>query len=288
MASRGSFVCKLVGAMDRLTSYGQTLETMAGNVFDDGNFGGDEAHEFVVGDDPLNEPMPKGQGYELSFMHYKDGDLHNKPYFVTTQLGSPFPSYHMNPLPKFPARWTLIPNVRPPCESISAPRIRLAPQELAGKVQILDQMINAAAVEVEQPLPVTLNLSHQTLGDPYQYQALRAFLGVNRRVEVLNLNDNELEDIQDLVLTRVRVLHLSHNNFVSFDAIPHVPQCEVLHLKNNFLSGFSGLSKAKFPRLKHLTIDLNPIQHKENYFETIKSAIPTLETIDGARRSVAH
>jgi hypothetical protein len=236
-----------------------------------------EPGELVVGDDPLRAPLPRGQGYELSFMHHKDPTMHSKPYFFTTQLGSPFPSYHSNPLPNFPARWCSIPNVRPPCESLTAPRIRLAPIELGKHINVLEKMTNAAASEGSQPHTRTLNLSHQALGDPYQAAALRAFVSLNRYIDTLNLNDNELEDILDLDLSEVRCLHLSHNNFVSFDGIPPLPKCEILHLKDNFLSGYSGLTKSKFPRLRYLTIDLNPIEHDPKLWDRLRDHIPTLE-----------
>jgi hypothetical protein len=267
--------------MDRITGFGRKLEAMAANIFDGAASG--EGEELIVGEDPLAMPMPRGESFELSFMHYKEPHMHITAYFFTTQLGSPFPSYHSNPLPKFPARWTSIRGVKPPCESLAAPRIRLAPQELGPKVNVLEKMIEAGRTEGNQPMPAILNLSHQALGDPYQFTALRAFLSINKHVEVLNLNDNELDDIVELELGNVRVLHVSSNNFVSFDALPPLPRCHTLHLKNNFLSGFSGLSKSKFPSLLHISVDLNPIQHRENLVKTLKETIPTLATIDGVR-----
>src|SRR3989338_9647967 len=64
----------------------------------------------------------------------------------------------------------------------------------------------------------SLNLAYQCLGDPYQYEAFVTFMDLNRNVKILNLNDNELEDINDLNLNSVVRLHVSRNNFVSFEA----------------------------------------------------------------------
>lgn len=274
--------------LGQLTSYGQALERAATNLFEgnpaaSGVF--DEGpSEFEVGVDPRDADFPVGKGFELSFMHYKNPAMHSKPYFFTTQLGSPFPSYHSNPLPKFPARWTLINGVKPPCENLTAPRIRLAPQELVQKTDILRKMAECGVSESTQPHVTVLNLSHQALGDPYQYQALAAFLAVNRFVEVLNLNDNELEDITDLepYLENVRVLHVGCNNFVTFDSLPKLPKCEELYLKNNFVSGFVGFTSSRFPSLKVIDIDLNPIEHVKKLEENIRDRVPTVVRVIGA------
>lgn len=270
--------------MDKLTEYGSRLEGMAANIFDDPDE--DVADANTNDHDGLFEhpPLPKGQGYQLSFMHHKDPSLHTKPYFLTSQLGAPFPSYHSNPQPRFPARWTLIPKVRPPVESILAPRIRLGPNELGQKIKILDKMNEAGYQEgTDQPMPVSLNLTHQCLGDPYQYEMLKAFLSVNSMVQVLNLNDNELEDITDLRMDHVVKLHLSLNNFVSFIALPaSLPMLEELHVKNNFLSTLVGFDSSRFPRLRRVSIDLNPLQHMENIFDEMHSRVPTLEVLTGS------
>ena len=271
--------------MDRISDFGRQLESAAQGIFDGPAVEDGNAMEIDIGiTDPTQVPMPTGKGFNLSFMHYKDPTLHAKPYFFTSQLGSPFPSYHSNPQPKFPARWTLIPGVRPPCENLTAPRIRLAPQELVPKVDVFRKMRNVGHSESTQGDVKVLNLSHQCLGDEYQLYGLLAFLAINKEVEVLNLNDNELEDIIVLeeVVKKVRVLHLSHNNFVAFDSLPYFPNLERLYVNDNFFSGFDGLTSSRFPKLKYINIDLNPIQHKHGVTVTFKDRLPTLEVIYGA------
>lgn len=242
-----------------------------------------DGDELIIGDDRKNENF-RGHGFQLSFMHHAEPKNHDKPYFFTTQLGAPHPSYHTNPLPSFPARWTTIPNVKMPCESIIAPRIRLGPQELERifpTKQMLRMRDAASSEGSNQPKTTTLNLSHQALGDPYQYEAFVTFMALNKHVKVLNLNDNELEDITDLELPEVVRLHLSNNNFISFDALPDLPMCEELFLTDNFLSGLSGLSESKFPRLRVLNVVRNPVHHIANYRTIVLNQIATIEEIDG-------
>lgn len=242
--------------------------------------------ELTIGDpaDLDRTRLPVGHGYELGYMYYKNDANHDSAYFTTTQLGTPFPSYHSNPLPEFPARWTCIPGVKPPVENVLAPRIRLGPRELTLKSQLLMTRIrDAATAEEEQPSAVTLNLAHQSLGDPYQYAAFVTFMDLNRFVRVLNLNDNELDDITDLDLPNCVKLFISSNSFVSFYAIPELPSCEEMYATNNFFSGFAGLDASRFPVLRILNVQKNPIQHLEDYRAAVQERVPTVEFVDGER-----
>jgi len=168
--------------------------------------------------------------------------------------------------------------------SIIAPRIRLAPQELKNVHRTLLRLRETAHLETQQPQPVALNLSHQCLGDAYQITALAAFLALHKSVQLLNLNDNELDDIADLELPSVVKLHLSHNNIVSFHALPQLPNCEELHLRDNFISSMSGLTHGKFPKLKRLTTAANPIEHLSTYPSFIFDQLPQLHKIDQHER----
>ncbi len=226
-----------------------------------------------------------GNGYNLSFVHHKHREAHDRPYFFASAIGAPFPSYHSNPMPNFPARWTDIEGANTPCENLTAPRIRLAPKELTNNNRdILAKMRATAEAEQNPPNQLeSLNLAYQALGDPYQYEAFVTFMDLNRNVKVLNLNDNDLEDINDLNLTTVVRLHVSRNNFVSFEALPVLPNCEELFLSENFLSGFNGIDGKKFPKVRVLEVGLNPIAMLPNYREKLKKKIPSLEYVDGLR-----
>ena len=228
----------------------------------------------------------KGTGYDISFVHHKNRAAHERPYFFASPLGAPFPSYHSNPMPNFPARWTQIPGVVTPCETLLAPRVRLAPKELdQERRDALDKMRCTATAERGEQLAEleSLNLGYQALGDPYQYEAFVTFMDLNRNVKVLNLTDNELEDITDLDLTSVVRLHLSNNNFVSFEALPPLPNCEELYLTENFVSGLRGLKKENMPKLRVLNVHHNPVALLTGYRKKLKRILPSLEYVDGLR-----
>jgi Leucine-rich repeat (LRR) protein len=106
-------------------------------------------------------------------------------------------------------------------------------------------------------------------------------MDLNRQVKLLNLNDNELEDISDLDLTNVVRLHLSHNSLVSFNALPPLPNCEELYVYNNFLSSLTGFTEERFPKLRILSIDHNPLNHLSQYRQQLKALVPTLQLVDG-------
>lgn len=221
----------------------------------------------------------KQGNYQLSYRRY-NRTHHRKPWHFVSALGAPFPSYHSNPEPNFPARWTQIPGVRSPCENITAPRIRLAPNELEKKHELIEQLHLAAGKQTITPQPRVLNLSYQSLGDAYQYDALRTFLKLNSTVEILNLDGNELEDITDLSIDRVRKLYISENNFATFESLPDMPNLEELYMKRNFITSTLGLSTSKFPRLRKISIYANPFEAKKEYREDLLDAIPTLVAID--------
>ena len=235
----------------------------------------DDIEDEVRRDNPV-----KGFGYNISFCHYHDLGAHAKPYFFTSPLGAPFPSYHSNPSPDFPARWTLIDGVKIPCESLTAPRIRLSPVELKHMQRTLARMRDAASKERQTPKPTVINLAHQTLGDPYQYEAFVTFWDINKGAHTLNLTDNELDDITDLDLSSVRKLYLSRNNFSSFWMLPDLPNCEELYLNDNFITGVRGLSKNRFPRLRKLALVNNPLEELDKYKSKVISELPELEWLN--------
>jgi len=276
----------LGGFFGGVANIGKHIESAAMSLFDSGNAADDDAEKvggelFIESEEQDKCLVPTGHGYEFGYMYYKNDQNNDSTYFYTTQLGAPFPSYHSNPLPNFPARWTSIPRVKPPVESVVAPRIRLGPRELSVKlVTIMGKIREAATSEEDQPLATTLNLSHQCLGDPYQYEAFVTFIDLNRFVRVLNLNDNELDDITDLDLPNCVKLYVSHNSFVSFYGLPELPVCEELYATNNFFSGLAGLSDSRFPKLRILNVDRNPIEHLEDYRKAIRERVPTVHFVD--------
>ena len=233
-------------------------------------------------------PVPRGHGYELSYMYHKHKELHRKPYFPTSQLGTPFPSYHTNPLPAFPARWTRIPGVRPPIESLTAPRVRLGPQELQERHATLGDIRKHGAGErtEEQPVAAMLNLCSQALGDTYQMPGFLAFMALHKTVVVLNLGDNELEDLSELELPCCKKLHLSKNNIVTFHALPQLPVCEALYLHDNFISSADGLHADKFPKLKSITLRKNPLEHRDDYPAFVWKRLETLDNVDGQPKTM--
>lgn len=251
-------------------------------------FGGGEEEEGdpeLVDDDLLEEETEENQnrgfGYELSWRYNKYPANHAKPFYFTTQLGDPFPSYHENPEPHFPPRWTSIPDVKPPCENLTAPRIRLGPQELKEFDVVMDKMRAAVALETHRPQPKILNLSHQSLGDPYQLEALETFLDLNNSVEVLNLSNNEIENLTTISIPHVRKLYLSKNSIASFFALPSLPACEELYLAENFITSTAGLTETKFPNLRILNLFGNPLEQMGNYRRLVLKAYPAIEQIDG-------
>lgn len=247
--------------LDTFAGIGESIRGAVKGLF--GNGAEDDEAPVLVDDieeeDRAANPVP-GFGYNLSFCRYNDTDNRPKPFFYTTTLGDPFPSYHTNPSPNFPARWTLIDGVKMPCESLTAPRIRLSPIELKHKQRVLGRIRDAASMENQAPKPKVLNLSHQCLGDPYQFEAFVTFMDINKSVEVLNLTDNELDDITDLDLPNVKKLYASRNNFPSFQMLPPLPNVEAMYLNNNFITSFEGLTEERFPKLTRLSILHNPVE----------------------------
>jgi hypothetical protein len=276
----------LGGFFGAVANIGKNVSKAAGVMFSLDDDDGDG--ELIIGDGFSGanfevQTVPTGHGYELGYMYYQNPDSHRSAYFFTTQLATPFPSYSSNPLPNFPPRVAAIPNVKPPVESIIAPRIRLGPRELSEKTAVLAKMRDTATAEDDQPECVTLNLAHQCLGDMYQYPAFVTFMDLNRCVRVLNLCDNELDDITDLQLPVCEKLYLSHNSFVSFLHVPELPNCRELYMSDNFLSGFAGLDGDRFPKLRVLVVALNPIEHVEEYRKAVHKCVPTIEVVDGER-----
>lgn len=226
-------------------------------------------------------PLYMGTGYQLAAKEYMDPSAHNKRFYFTTKLGAPFPSYHSNPEPFFPPRWTSIRGSRLPVENITAPRIRLAPKELEDRHILYREMAATARRSVDaKPKPKVLNLSHQVLGDPYQLQALELMLSLNETVEVLNLNDNELDDISNLPLHNVRRLYLDQNHITSLLQVPPLPNCYELIITNNFITGYGGLDAERFPKLKKICVHGNPICTNLKHRAEILGLLPGLLFVD--------
>lgn len=265
--------------------FGQSIMGKVGNFFSGAE--DDDAPPVVFNDLDVDEGIMrnnpvKGFGYNLSYCYYQDPGAHSKNFFFTSPLGDPFPSYQTSPTPDFPARWTLVPNIRMPCESLTAPRIRLAPAELKERQKVLQKMREAASKETNSPKPHCLNLAHQCLGDPYQYEAFVTFWDINNGARVLSLIDNELDDITDLDLSSVRKLYLSRNNFATFEMIPACSNLEELYLNENFITGLRGLTESRFPKLRKLEVKVNPLEEMGDEYKTkIRKAIPTLEWLNG-------
>jgi len=218
----------------------------------------------------MSNPPPKGM-HNLH-LRVKPGA---HPYFVTKD-GAPFVSYCQNPEKAFPARWTRIPSVKRPVTGIRAPRIRVGPREVEEDPVRLEALQTVTG----QELIPELNLTHQSLGDTYQFVALKTFLRLNSRVTVLCLGDNELFTLEGIELPDTVTLHLSRNAFCSFEAIPALPSLTTLYLMNNFISDTTGLSKAKYPLLQRLTLKGNPITQKENYVNSVMDAVSALKFLD--------
>lgn len=224
-----------------------------------------------------------GSNYELSFAYHAFPDTHPRSFYFTSQLGDPFPSYHSNPDPFFPPRWTNIPGVQLPVENLNAPRIRLAPKELEARHEVLDALAKAAIAQgPKRPKPKVINLQGQRLGDPFQQRALLLYLELNKTAEVINLSDNELEDLRDYTqLTHCKRLYLADNNLSSLEKLPDcMPFLEELVITNNFITTFDGIDKDRFPKLRALKMYGNPIFCHEFFGERIAKALPTLKVLD--------
>lgn len=229
-----------------------------------------------------NPNIYAGSNYELAAKYYRDPAGRDRSYYFTSQLGSPFPSYHNNPEPFFPPRWTSIRGVNIPVENITAPRIRLGPKELEQRHAMLKVLQSEARRQNvdERPKPKVLNLSHQVLGDPYQFESLKLMIALNDTVEVLNLNDNELDDIAQLDLKNVKKLYLDQNSITSFLLLPPLPNCVELVITNNFITGYSGLTQDRFPSLRKISVHGNPLCTKLKHREEIIKLLPNLLCVD--------
>ena len=265
-----------------ISGFGNAIKDKVSGFFSS-NVEDDDAPAIV--DDQLEEETTevntiRGEGYQLSWTMHQDPNANSKSWFFTSPLGDPFPSYHTNPSPHFPARWTHVKGVKDPCESLTAPRIRLGPRELQYAADTIDKLAEAGYAEKSRTRAKVLNLAHQSLGDAYQFSSLVAFIDLNKTVEVLNLSDNQLEGITALNLRSVKKLYLSNNSFASFLAIPALPECEELHLSHNFITSTVGLTDGKFPKLRKISIYGNPIETQPNYRKQLARSLTSLVIID--------
>ena len=287
-ASDASGAASAKGMFSRLKGFGESLKKKVGGFFaeeEDEDVPVMDRDEVISdeGDDKGRVADQLGSNYELSFAYHAFPSAHPKSYYFTSQLGDPFPSYHSNPDPFFPPRWTSIPGVRIPVENLSAPRIRLAPKELEARYEVLDALKKAALLqEAPLPKPKVINLCSQRLGDPYQTRALSLFLELNQHAEVVNLADNELEDISQLdSLKYCKKLFLHDNNIPSFTHLPAtLPALEELVITHNFITTFDGFDAKRFPKLKIVKAYGNPIFADECFAEEMVKAVPTLRMVD--------
>eukprot|EP00755_Sulcionema_specki_P006205 Sspe_Gene.34821::Locus_16908_Transcript_3_4_Confidence_0.400_Length_1816::g.34821::m.34821 len=223
------------------------------------------------------------RSYNLKRVPYLHPEEHTEPSYWILRSGLPFPSYHENPTRDLPARWTDIKGVKNPVEDIRAPRIREAPyqDQLIMKSMRFREAVKIRALEDEEVKRIhTINLSYQDLGDGYQADNLTTFLDMNRGVERLALTDNQLITIGQVHLPFLKVLHLSRNQFLTFNTIPAFPSLERMHLSYNFISNMEGCDNGKYPRLVELTLKGNPISDDKNYHKLVKRAVPTVTTLD--------
>eukprot|EP01064_Diplonema_japonicum_P031570 TRINITY_DN56_c1_g1_i1.p1 TRINITY_DN56_c1_g1~~TRINITY_DN56_c1_g1_i1.p1 ORF type:complete len:294 (+),score=59.15 TRINITY_DN56_c1_g1_i1:144-1025(+) len=221
--------------------------------------------------------------YNLQRVPYKNSQFCNEDSYWLLRSGMPFPSYHANPTRDMPARWVDIEGVKPPVEDLRAPRIRLAPQELERRGKMID-VIRIKAENDPRNAPVEiLNLGYQDLGDSYQLSQLAAFLTVNRSVKKVCLTDNNLLSLIDVPLPSCKVLYLSRNQFITWDALPVMPSLQELYISYNFISNTNGLSLVKFPMLRKLVLEGNPLAEAPNYRSKVKKACPGLVWVDGER-----
>lgn len=234
-------------------------------------------------------PLYAGTGYQLAAKNYTDPSGMPRPYYFVTKTGAPFPSYHHNPEPFFPPRWTSIRGAKIPIENITAPRVRLAPKELEERYVLYREMANTALrrqQEEQTPKVRVLNLSHQLLGDPYQLAALKATLALNcNGLEVLNLADNDITDLTDLPIQSVKKLYLDQNSISCFIQIPPLPECTELIITNNFITSFTGLDTERFPKLKKICVHGNPICTDLAHRWKIAKLLPGLMFVDWFSRA---
>ncbi|KAM9316524.1 acidic leucine-rich nuclear phosphoprotein 32-related protein 1-like [Gastrophryne carolinensis] len=128
---------------------------------------------------------------------------------------------------------------------------------------------------------VNLNLSYQSLGEPYQlnnfYRILRRLI----RVERLWLVDNSIKTLSAIRLPRCKELNLSKNHLTSFKQLPKLPAIQHLSLAENNIESLSGLSDLKHSALESLVLKSNPCEFLEDYRQRVFSILPNLKTLDG-------
>uniref|UniRef100_A0A8C5PNV5 Uncharacterized protein n=1 Tax=Leptobrachium leishanense TaxID=445787 RepID=A0A8C5PNV5_9ANUR len=128
---------------------------------------------------------------------------------------------------------------------------------------------------------VNVNLSYQSLGDPYQQNNFHRILRRMIRVERLWLVDNALNDISAIRLPRCKELNLNKNYFTSFKQLPKLPAIQHLSLAENNIETLSGLSDLRFTPLESLILKSNPCEFLEEYRMRVFSILPNLKTLDG-------
>uniref|UniRef100_A0A670ZDY6 Uncharacterized protein n=1 Tax=Pseudonaja textilis TaxID=8673 RepID=A0A670ZDY6_PSETE len=112
---------------------------------------------------------------------------------------------------------------------------------------------------------VSLNLSYQDLGDPYQIDNSKRIICRLIRVERLWLVDNSLTDLSAICLPRCKELKLSKNHFTSFRQLPKMPEIQHLSLDENNITALNELSALRYAPLESLILKRNPCEFQENY-----------------------
>ncbi|KAG8136128.1 hypothetical protein E2320_009107 [Naja naja] len=128
---------------------------------------------------------------------------------------------------------------------------------------------------------VSLNLSYQDLGDPYQIDNSKRILRRLIRVERLWLVDNSLTDLSAICLPRCKELKLSKNHFTSFRQLPKIPEIQHLSLDENNITALNELSALRYAPLESLILKRNPCEFQENYRQLVFSNLPNLKMLDG-------
>ncbi|XP_039178750.1 leucine-rich repeat-containing protein 9-like [Crotalus tigris] len=128
---------------------------------------------------------------------------------------------------------------------------------------------------------VSLNLSYQDLGDPYQIDNCKRILRRLIRVERLWLVDNSLTDLSAINLPRCKELKLSKNHFTSFRQLPKIPEIQHLFLDENNITALNELSALRYAPLESLILKRNPCEFQENYRQLVFFNLPNLKMLDG-------
>ncbi|KAG9395659.1 Leucine Rich repeats (2 copies) [Carpediemonas membranifera] len=105
-----------------------------------------------------------------------------------------------------------------------------------------------------------------------------------RNLQSLDLSFNNITDVQPLAFCHSLVeLDLSHNEIRRVTCLETLVSLQVLDLSHNKIDNFLTIRAiALSPRLKHLSLEGNPICQSPKFAVTVRSQLTRLETLDGA------